>query len=99
MGVLKRTGSLALDFERLVEGVRIVVEPTLLFDANSKPVMKLDCSFKQSSPTGITWEATIACKARIVRIHLGALYEWEGKKVSIACDSLRKLSLTLTIGR
>lgn len=98
-GSLKRTGSLALDFERLVEGVRIVVEPTLLFDANSKPVMKLDCSFKQSSPTGITWEATIACKARIVRIHLGALYEWEGKKVSIACDSLRKLSLTLTIGR
>jgi hypothetical protein len=98
-GSLKRTGSLALDFERLVEGVRIAVEPTVMFTEGAAPVVKLDCTFKRPSPAGITWEATIACRARVVRIHLGADYEWEGKKVRIACDSLRKLSLTLTIGR
>ena len=39
-GSMKRTGSLALYFERLVYGFRIAVEPTVMFTAGAAPVVK-----------------------------------------------------------
>lgn len=98
-GNIKRTGSLTLGFEHQVDDVRIVVEPAVLFTADLAPVMELDVTFGCHPRARVSWEAAIRYKPETVKIALMAGYEWDGAQVKVICDSLRKLSLSLTIGQ
>ena len=98
-GIVKRTGWFGLSFQGKFEDVRLVVKPAIAYSTDCAPTMKLDCTIGQRSDAGISWEAAIGCKTKTVKLALTAGYDWEGKQVKVECDSLRKLSLSLTIGR
>jgi len=98
-GMLKHTGSLALHFGLQVDDVRLELNPVCAFATGSALEMKLDCTLERQFRNGILWEGAIYFKQENVRIVLSAAYEEADIRVKVTCDSLRKVSISLTIGR
>ena len=98
-GMLVHTGSLDLHFGLEVDDVRMLWKPSCAVAADSELELKLDCTIERRFHNGIVLEAAIYSRDENVRIVLGAVYEREDTQVKVMCDSLRKVSLSLTIGR
>ncbi|PKL13647.1 MAG: hypothetical protein CVV52_05125 [Spirochaetae bacterium HGW-Spirochaetae-8] len=98
-GMLKHTGSLALHFGLQVDDVRLELNPVCAFATDSALELKLDCTLERQFSNGIIWKGAINFRQENVRIVLSAAYEEAGIQVKVTCDSLRKVSISLTIGR
>jgi hypothetical protein len=98
-GARSRTGSVGLRFDRQWDEVRIVLKPTCTFSLDAVVEIKLDCAIVKNPDEGIAWDATFGFKAETVWIVLAARYGWEDKLIKVSCDSSRKISLSLAIGR